>query len=330
MRNPNKQVRSFVGSAENDDPIFSLPSNWQDASPQRFTRGTAFALSLPNIPELWRIAGTQGAGIKIALLDTGASHPALRIRGKVNFIGGDAEDILDEEGHGTMVAGVIGAQGASTSVLGVAPAADLYVAKVIRRSSGGTVGALRAGIKWALQQGVHIINISLGSGQNIAAIHDEIRTAVSREIFVICAAGNGGEAAGVAFPARYEECLAVGAVTAQNHRWDVEPNLGSAVGQALDVVALGEGILSTFPPHLDASGERKGRGTSLAAPFVTGVVALALAKDRGPTGNNPIETLNQLRNRLQSTATDLLPDEPDPDPEFGHGRINPASFLAEV
>lgn len=332
-RNRRNQIISSF-----DKQSFSIPPDWYVGNVPIEQKGRLdqserarfnFNLTMPNVPSAWR--ELNGQGIKIAILDTGidVNHSALTAQVRKNFTGGAEDDVRDEEGHGTMVAGVIAARGASTTIVGVAPEASLFVGKVIKRSSGGAVGALRDGIHWAVEQKVDVINISLGRTQDSQAIQSEVIAAARQGIFVICAAGNGGSVSGVDFPARHSRCIAVGAVTRQGNRWKVSPSEGSAIGRELDIMALGANVRSTFPTTLgDQSGEAVGQGTSLAAPFVTGVVALALAKHRILGGNTSITTLEELTEHLRRTAIDLPPDGVDP--QFGHGIINLESFLASL
>jgi subtilisin family serine protease len=276
-----------------------------------------------SFPSLWAI--TKGHGVRIAVLDTGvALHPALepninRAASK-DFTGSSANsnDVTDEDGHGTHVAGIIAAR----ADVGVAPEAELCIGKVSRTDSGGKVGDLLAGINWAIEQQVNIINISFGSHEEPSLeIHKAIKRAKDKHIFVICAAGNSG-VAGLDYPAKYQECVAVGAIDLVQRRWEASQE-ASAVGDELDIVARGEKINSTL---------RDGRfgklsGTSMAAPFVTGVLALALSKPLTPA-SRPIRTHEQLLERLKLTAKDLGPGGRDK--EFGFGKIDPESLFNSI
>lgn len=288
--------------------------------------------AFPNLDNRWR--QSNGRGVKIAVLDTGIDlgHPALtaNIRDYANFADGAVNsDVNDLEGHGTMVAGVIAARSFNRSIIGIAPEAQLYIGKVTNQNSGGNPESLRAGIEWARQKRVHIINISLGSDAPVKEIHDEIKAARNDGIFVICAAGNDGTLEGLDFPARYDECISVGAVTKNGNRWELSTGAGSAVGHELDIVAVGHLVRSTFPRNLDSSGESVRSGTSLAAPFVSGVLALALAKHQlFKDSKTKIENLRNVLGHLLRTTIDLGPSGPDS--QFGYGLIDPERFLAEV
>ncbi|MFN0112854.1 MAG: S8 family peptidase [Blastocatellia bacterium] len=324
-----KSISVTAESIPKDKPLRIQPYQQFAVSPQagRLNLNTA----VPNLDNRWRQLG--GRGVKIAVLDTGIDlgHPALlaNIRDYANFANGTVNsDVSDQEGHGTMVAGVIAAQSFKRSIVGIAPEAGLYIGKVTHQNSGGNSDSLRAGIEWARQKGVHIINISLGADAPLEAVHQEIKAARNDGIFVICAAGNDGTSEGLDFPARYDECISVGAVTRNRNRWEISTGVGSSVGHELDIVAVGHLVRSTFPRNLDSSGESVRSGTSLAAPFVTGVLALALAKHRILGGQTEIINLRNVLGHLLRTAIDLGPVGPDP--EFGFGLIDPERFLAEA
>ncbi|NUQ37930.1 MAG: S8 family serine peptidase, partial [Caldilineales bacterium] len=129
---------------------------------------TMLDVSVPLIqaPRVWAGSG-QGAGIKVGVLDTGCdlNHADVkdRVRSSADFTGkGNAQD---GNGHGTHVAGIIAGSGAASAgrYRGVAPAADLYIAKVLDDRGGGRMSGVISGLEWAVDQGVDIINMSLGS-----------------------------------------------------------------------------------------------------------------------------------------------------------------------
>lgn len=272
---------------------------------------------------LWKTS--TGKGIKVAVLDTGIDdrHPALQQNiAAIQDFTSSTDGFMDAVGHGTHVAGIIAAQ----DKIGVAPGVSIHVGKVMQHMDDGDPEDLVAGIKWAASQGVDIINLSLGSlDVPPPKVYDAISLVVSSSIFVICAAGNGGNR-GLDFPARFGECIAVGALDSlEKHRWQGTAQEGqSAKGLELDIVARGESILSTIP------GGQFGRlsGTSMAAPFVSGVIALTLAKQRSQSVNNPITTVQQLLERLRETSKDIGPTGKDD--EFGFGKIDQERLINSV
>jgi subtilisin family serine protease len=326
IRKRKKQSSSVFSDKEIS---FSISPYWgrKYIEPKLRTRGEA-APGLRNLNEdlhhvfsEWR--EIKGKGIRIAVLDTGIDpdHPSFsgNIKALRNFTGSTFAN--DEEGHGTMVAGIIAASDLPGAMIGVAPESEIYVGKIIRNLNGGTKEHLIQGIEWAMGRDVgggeqidkvDIIHLSLTSEQSDEDLHDIIKEAISDGLFVICAAGNKGDA-GVEFPAKYEESIAVGAVNSIGNRLAL-----SAKGPELDFVALGDLVESTFPTYFeDSTGFSVNSGTSLAAPFVTGVSALALAKHRQIGGNTPITNQEQLVEHLKRIALDLPPTGLDPNTGFG-------------
>lgn len=225
---------------------------------------------------------TKGDGVLVAVLDTGvAAHPCLdaSIFGdKVNFT--DSKSILDNQGHGTHVAGIIAAREFDDNgVTGVAPEARIMSVKVLNDSARGNYGWIEQGIHHAISNGADIINLSLGAPQPPPpSLYLAIQEAASKGIIVISAAGN--DAAAVNYPARYDEVIAVAAI-------DQNGNMAnfSSHDDAVDVSAPGVGIYSTSLNN----GYAVLNGTSQAAPFVAGVCALLLSYSRSTAGAEPIK-----------------------------------------
>jgi len=158
--------------------------------------------SVPHIqaPQVWD-AGFKGTGIKVAVVDTGIdpTHPDFegRIIVTASFVGGDSA--VDDNGHGSHVAGIVLGSGAKSNgkYVGVAPEAHLYAAKVLDARGSGSMSGVMAGIEWAvLEQQAQVINLSLGSDTScdgtdaLSTLCDE---AVLQAGVVMCvAAGNAG------------------------------------------------------------------------------------------------------------------------------------------
>jgi subtilisin family serine protease len=334
MNNDDKQKRKRMRSVQLDEPLMRIPpfvnENIKVFRKKLQGREPSPHLEWPDLPRLWELS-KKGRGIKVALLDSGAkiNHPALlnSIDGMENFTGGPRHDVTDEVGHGTMVAGVIAARDPAGKLLGVAPEAKLYIGKVIKHADKGKVGELKLGIEWAVENRVDVINISLGSAMSLDSIEEEIKAAHDAKIFVVCAAGNDG-IAGVDFPAKYEECIAVGAVKRNNVRWKDSGGGSSAIGDELDLMALGHQVPST---SIDHDGVSVNSGTSLAAPYVTGLLALGLVVHRERHGDSPNHDRRKLREHLERTAIDLPIPKPDGVEKFhGHGLINPKAFIDAI
>lgn len=226
-------------------------------------------------PAIWN--QTKGEGVTIAILDTGCatSHFELapRIIGGINFTNDDNRNptiFEDYNGHGTHVAGTIAAGLNQRGVVGVAPNVNLIIVKVLGRDGSGEYEWMIQGIEYAIKKQVDIISMSLGGPDHIPALHNVIRKAVLKEnISVVCAAGNEGDGNETtieqSFPASYNEVISVGAID-----FDRQSSVFTNSNNQVDLVAPGEQITSTY---LDG-GYATLSGTSMAAPHVTGALAL--------------------------------------------------------
>jgi serine protease len=200
-------------------------------------------------------------------------------------------DVRDDWGHGTEVAGVIGAAPASagTGVSGVAQNVRLMAVKVLDRNGVGSTATVVAGMRYALRHGARVINLSLAGPNRSRALEDEIRAAQADGVFVVTAAGNYGRdlAAVPAYPASYAEPNVIGvASTGSTGELSGFSNRGGPVSLA----APGEEILTTA-----RGGYESFYGTSAAAPHVAGAIALLRSA-------RPHATVAQIRSALVDGA----------------------------
>ncbi len=255
----------------------------------------------------------SGRGVKVAILDTGIDldHPDLHVAGNVNFVDGTV-DGDDDNGHGTMVAGVIAALDNDIGVVGVAPEVELYAVKVLDSAGLGGGSSILSGIEWAIENDMQVVIMSFGSLMNLPR---EIQAALDRAsqagIVLVAGSGNEGDQGVVFAPASYDPVIAVGATDQQDSRAGF-----SGTGSSLELVAPGVGIVSTSR----GGGYSTGNGTSLAAPHVAGVAALLIAA--GVTDGAAVREI------LQSTAQDLGSTEWDT--WYGYGLTNAAAAMAAV
>ena len=160
------------------------------------------------------IAGQGGWGIKVAVIDTGVDCSHADLVGGcaygANFV--NAALALDDHGHGTHVAGTIGARDNGQGVIGVAPEVELYAVKVLDANGSGSWSAVAAGINWAVQNGMNVISMSLGGTAGSQAVADAVAAADAAGILVVSAAGNSGCCNTVLYPAKYPESMPVAAV----------------------------------------------------------------------------------------------------------------------
>ena len=234
-----------------------------------------YGVDMIKAKSLWG-EGTQGEGIKIAVIDSGCdiNHESLKsnIIGVRNFTDEDGKNqniVIDRVGHGTHVVGTIAANGNDNTILGVAPKAGIYVLKAIDKTGSGKLSWVVNAIYYAISQKVDIISMSLGMPQSTDKLEKAVKEAVNSGISVVCAAGNEGDGNvndfEYSYPAAYEEVISVGAVDKKS----IPANFSNA-NLNIDVVAPGVDILSTYPNNQFAILS----GTSMATPHVSGSLAL--------------------------------------------------------
>ena len=270
--------------------------------------------------QVWLLGGV-GAGVNVGVIDTGISsvHPDLiaNIKGGVSEVW-YTSSWNDDNGHGSHVAGIIGAVDNSIGVIGASHSANLYAIKVLDRRGSGYLSDVIDGVDWAIGNGMNVINLSLGCDCPSQFLHDAVARARDAGIVVVAAAGNSGGS--VLYPAAYPEAIAVVAVDSS----DTAPYWSSR-GPEVDLAAPGKSIYSTYK----GTGYATLSGTSMAAPHVAGATALMLgapvdpAYDADASGTwNP----DEVQNKLQATATDL--GIGGIDDIYGYGLVNAlAAFI---
>jgi thermitase len=263
---------------------------------------------------IWRIS--RGQGVIVAVLDFGVDydHPDFKDwAGRSRVIKGtnytvpvaDARrnDPMDDFGHGTHIAGIIGATGNNgAGIAGLAWDSQIKAIKVCSLSLGCTASNLAYGIYEATASGAKIISISIALAQPNDAVEAAIRQAVAAGKIVIIGAGNNGNS-NVVYPAAYLGSLSVAATTSSNALWS-----GSTRGSWVGVAAPGQYIYSLAP----GSGYNVLTGTSMAAPHVAGTAALLWSI-------RPHWSANQVKARLLSTV--------DPLGSVASGRLNTLAAL---
>jgi subtilisin family serine protease len=231
---------------------------------------------------------------------------------------------VDDEGHGTYVAGVIGARNDGAGLVGVAPGTELYAVKVLGTSGDGFVSDIICGIEWVTAHGpalgIRVANMSLSGASASDALHEAIRRSVSAGTVYVVAAGNFARNIAVEIPAAYPEVLTVTAVADSDGKpggagpplceptqtddtvWTRSNYATRAVEIAHVVAAPGVCITSTSR----GGGEETGTGTSAAAPHAAGVVALCMgeAGRPGPCAEmTPAEVIEQVRADAAANAS---------------------------
>lgn len=259
-------------------------------------------------------SGNTANPVKVGVIDTGISnkHSDLlaNVKGGVNTIN-PRKNWNDDNGHGSHVAGIIGALDNSVGVVGVAPNVDLYAIKVLNANGSGYLSDIIEGLDWAVNNNLKVVNLSLGTSSDIQAFHDAITATKNAGITVVAAAGNSGEA--VLYPAAYPEAIAVSATDNAD-----QVTAWSSRGPEVDLAAPGSAIYSTYK----GTGYATLSGTSMAAPHVAGSAALVINTPVGvyDANANGQWDPSEVQQKLQDRATDL--GSVGADSLYGYGLVN--------
>ncbi|MNR82184.1 Intracellular serine protease [compost metagenome] len=262
-----------------------------------------WGLDMIKAPTAWDT--TEGNGVLVAVIDTGVdpNHEDLSanldMSKAANFVEA-GKTPFDDFGHGTHVAGIIGAvANNNVGIAGVAPKVKLMPIRVLG-VDGGTTAALIQGIDHAIAKGAKVINLSLGSSQASRAEQEAINRAIARKVTVIAAAGNEALSGNpLNYPAALTGVISVGALgrLPVNGQMLLARAEYSCFNPYVAIAAPGSDILSTVPSQLGNAPSRGGAyayasGTSMAAPMVSGVAALILSRH---PDYSPAQVLTALR-----------------------------------
>ncbi|ELZ17375.1 peptidase S8/S53 subtilisin kexin sedolisin [Haloterrigena salina JCM 13891] len=330
---PSSTSTAF-GSTTGEEPT-PTPADATATDP----RPTA-GLELLNAPAVWDEYETRGAGVRVAVLDTGidATHPDLELYtddpSDPTYPGGWAE--FDADGnriegstpydsgtHGTHVSGTIAGGTASGTRIGVAPEAELLHGLVLRGTSG-SFAQIVAGVEWALASEADVISMSLGANGRHDALIEPVRNARDSGAVVVAAVGNEGVETSNS-PANVYDAVSVGAVDESGvvpafsggerinrSEWQTPLQSWPSSYTAPDVVAPGVRVTSTVP-----GGYQSLPGTSMATPHVSGAVALLHSID-------PTATPDDIEDALYGTAwiPETAQTQSETEIRYGHGIVD--------
>jgi subtilisin family serine protease len=251
---------------------------------------TPVPLDAGTITREWAWGGSAGGGVKVAVIDSGidASHPDVgSVEGYVAVaerncqVSYDTSPHVDDYGHGTASAGIIRR---------LAPECEIYSVKVLGANLTGRGVIFAAGLRWAIEHGMHVCNLSLSTGRSefFALFHELADLAYFRRIPLVCAANN---APGASYPSLYGVVLSVAAHAGRDpEQFDANPE---------PPVELGAPGLDVRVPWL-GGGYITATGNSFATPHITGLVARIL-------GKHPGLTVFQLKTVMYALARNATP-----------------------
>lgn len=290
----------YHAQATSGDPLFSLL--WGlDNTGQPVGSFTGLADADIDAPEAWELT-TGSSAVRVAVVDTGVEYDHPDLAANIGPLGPDFywsdNDPRDENGHGTHVAGTIGAGNNGIGVVGVSWDVDLMPIRVLGPTGSGTTATITSGLRYAVQHGARIVNASLG-GRSWDPLMESVIAEATGTLFVVAAGNGGGDGIGddndttPIYPCSYASpnVICVAATDAMDSLAAFS-NFGAG---AVDLAAPGIRIGSTY-----AGGDYAYlQGTSMAAPHVAGTAALLLARSPGAT-------VGQLRAALLGSV-DVLP-----------------------
>jgi subtilisin family serine protease len=275
--------------------------------------------------EAWDV--TTGANVTVAIVDTGVDYahpdlapniwtnPADPANGVDDDHNGFVDDVhgadfvdedsnpTDDAGHGTHVAGIIGAKGNNTTgVAGVNWDVKLMALKFLDADGSGNTADAANAIDYAVSHGARVINASWGGPGLSMALYQAIRRAGDNGVTFVAAAGNDGDNNDVKpdYPAAFDlpNVISVAATDSTDQLVDFS-NYGAT---SVDLAAPGDDIESTVPPATDSSGYASFSGTSMATPFVTGAVGLYLSRFPQASGDQARTAILTNVDKLPSLA----------------------------
>jgi subtilisin family serine protease len=305
-----------------------------------------------NAPEAWDIT-TGSSEVVIAVIDSGIdySHPDLIDNIWLNedeipdneidddgngYVDDDKgwdwwykiSDILDGMGHGTMCAGIIGAEG-NNSIGGSGVCWDCRIMslKIMNESGWAYFTNIAKAIEYAADNGADIISMSFGFDQNKSYIWDVVKYAYSKNVFLVAACGNGNTS-DESYPAAYGNVIAIAGTDHNDNRmnyYSLDEWIISNYGDWIDVCAPGQNVYTTFPTYpvyFNEFGVKSnydhGGGTSSSCPIVAGVAALMLSKDSTLTPD-------EIKSNIKKYS-----DPYDSEYDLGDGRVNAYQAVKKV
>ena len=328
-------------------------------------RRVSFVPTDPFFPRQWHIPAVRGfeawafrpawlRPVRVAIIDSGIDGDHPEFRGKLvaanTFVGGSA--LRDKHGHGTFVAGLIGARLDNEGIAGLAFPARLMVAKVVRDDGVVPLEAEARAIRWAVDRGARVINLSLGGLRDpFDPNHDSyspleasaVEYAVRKGAVVVAAVGNGDQARELpwkyaSYPAALPHVLGVSALA----RDGSVPMFSNRDDLYNDIAAPGDDLLSTLPYSLTALRPtcleqgysecgppefRRGQGTSFASAIVT-AGATILRGSRPDLGAGQIRTILERSAVDQTSATGCRRCTADRDALSGWGKLDVAAAVS--
>ncbi|MEV6630024.1 type VII secretion-associated serine protease mycosin [Actinoplanes sp. NPDC051470] len=315
-------LRALAGLFAGVVAAIGLPATVAQAAPRPITedsiRAQQWHLRTLNVAGAWN--WSQGAGVTVAVIDSGVDSKHVDLQGQVlpglDLVDTKGDGDTDLVGHGTTVSALIAGKDDDAGVVGIAPKAKILPVRVLDQENRYDDALIVAkGVRWAVDHGARVINLSLGGSGSSAALAAAIDYAFAKDVVVVACTGNASASSstGVWYPAREPGVLAVaGMERSGDVLWS-----GSITGAETVVTAPATKLVGA-----GRGGYWNVQGTSFAAPMVSATAALI--RSRWPT-----MPAGEVVNRIIKTARDRGPEGRDD--KYGFGLIDPTGALtAEI
>jgi serine protease len=310
-------LAGFLALGLSAGPAHAGPSPDADPNPLvgDSVREQQWHLKTLDVPGAWVYA--DGAGITVAVIDSGvdATHPDLQgqVLPGLDLVDPKGDGDTDLVGHGTTVAALIAGRGDDNAgVIGIAPKAKILPVRVLNEENRYNDAIIVAkGVRWAVDHGARVINLSLGGNGSSPALAAALDYAFAKDVVVVACTGNVSASStdDVWYPAREPGVIAVAGMERDGDLlWS-----GSITGKETVVTAPATDLVGARP-----GGYWKVQGTSFAAPMVAGTAALI--RSRWPS-----MPAGEVINRIIKTAKDR--GAPGRDPVYGFGLVDPTGAL---
>ena len=315
-------LRALAGLFAGVVAAIGLPATVAQAAPRPITedsvRAQQWHLRTLNVAGAWN--WSQGAGVTVAVIDSGVDSKHVDLQGQVlpglDLVDTKGDGDTDLVGHGTTVSALIAGKDDDAGVVGIAPKAKILPVRVLDQENRYDDALIVAkGVRWAVDHGARVINLSLGGSGSSAALAAAIDYAFAKDVVVVACTGNASASSstGVWYPAREPGVLAVaGMERSGDVLWS-----GSITGAETVVTAPATKLVGA-----GRGGYWNVQGTSFAAPMVSATAALI--RSRWPT-----MPAGEVVNRIIKTARDRGTEGRDD--KYGFGLIDPTGALtAEI
>jgi type VII secretion-associated serine protease mycosin len=303
-------VAGLIGVGVNAAPASAAPPNaLEDA-----VRADQYQLKELDVSAAWPIA--TGAGVTVAVIDSGVDAHHVDLDGQVlpglDLVDATGSGDTDLVGHGTTVSAIIAGKNDGAGVIGIAPQAKILPVRVLDQENRYDDAIIVAkGVRWAVDHGAKVINLSLGGSGSSAALGAALDYAFAKDVVVVACTGNlsAAPSTGVWYPAREPGVIAVAGMDRDGDDiWS-----GSITGPETVVTAPSTQLVGARP-----GGYWKVQGTSFAAPMVSATAALI--RSRWPS-----MSAGEVINRIMKSAKDL--GTPGRDNTYGYGLVEPVRAL---